>query len=686
MPHRSLRRQLLTAMVAIAAVPLLVAGGALGWRSYALHVERAYAHKQEVARRIAVEAKAIMAFPQQALESALQLSDFAAADGAGRRATMARLLAMDGTFREIAFFDAAGAERIHLSNRQPPGRDLGVPPALRPVVLRAIESGKVAYGRIHYDAADNEPLLPMAVPVRDVRGGRLAGALVADVRFQPVWELVAGQQPAAGKEIYILDGQGRIVAHRNPSIVLRETRFEPREGSMPQPGLGNREAFIAVHAFELGQQGFRVVAERDVAEVLRPAIHDLLISGSVIVLALAAIFALGMAVSRRISRPIVAVSDTARAIRDGALESRVPIARDDEIGELADSFNAMTARLEAMVTDLEAEVAERTRAQRAQERLNRAYRALGTSNRAVTRATDEASLLAEACRIVKEDCGYRLVWAGLAEHDEARTVRPVAQAGFEAGYLATVNITWADSERGRGPTGRAIRERRGVICNDVLNDPDFAPWREQAVKRGYGSSAAFPIHSDGEVLGALMTYSDRPQAFTPEEITLLEELAENIGFGIVKLRAQAELERYRHNLEALVEQRAGELRLAKEAAEQASRAKSAFLANMSHELRTPLNAILGFAQIMARNPTLDAKHGRELAIINRAGHQLLSLIDDVLQISRIEAGRTVLQAEPFCLTDALGEIEEMIRMRADGKGLGLRFVRHDALPEYVVGD
>lgn len=125
---------------------------------------------------------------------------------------------------------------------------------------------------------------------------------------------------------------------------------------------------------------------------------------------------------------------------------------------------------------------------------------------------------------------------------------------------------------------------------------------------------------------------------------------------------------------------------AKEAAEASNRAKSVFLSNMSHELRTPLNAILGFAQIMARDDSLDKTHRDRLETINRSGRHLLSLINDVLEISRIEAGRTTVQNEVFCLPDTLMAVEDMIRARAELKSL--RFVSEylSELPRYVVGD
>jgi PAS domain S-box-containing protein len=151
-------------------------------------------------------------------------------------------------------------------------------------------------------------------------------------------------------------------------------------------------------------------------------------------------------------------------------------------------------------------------------------------------------------------------------------------------------------------------------------------------------------------------------------------------------QAEQELKRHRDHMEELVKERTAELSIAKTAAEAANRAKSVFLANMSHELRTPLNAILGFAQIMERDPAVGQTHRQELATIGRAGRHLLSLINDVLEISRIEAGRTSVNNEPFDLNAMLTAVEEMTRVRAAAKQLDFKVERHGELPAYVFGD
>lgn len=135
-----------------------------------------------------------------------------------------------------------------------------------------------------------------------------------------------------------------------------------------------------------------------------------------------------------------------------------------------------------------------------------------------------------------------------------------------------------------------------------------------------------------------------------------------------------------------LEKSSQQLQLKAQEAEAANLAKSAFLAHMSHELRTPLNAILGFSQLMSRDESIAPKQQESLDIINRSGEHLLNLINDVLEMSKIEAGKISLNNEPFDLHWLLQTIQEMFQIRAEAKGLWFKFQLADNLPQHVVGD
>jgi len=189
-------------------------------------------------------------------------------------------------------------------------------------------------------------------------------------------------------------------------------------------------------------------------------------------------------------------------------------------------------------------------------RLNRTLQAHARVDQAVLRSTDEAAYLREVCRIIVEGCGHAMVWIGYAQDDPGRSVRPAAHSGFAEGYIETLNVTWADTERGRGPTGTAIRTGRPYICRDMLSDPLFQPWRAEAVNRGYASSAVMPLLEDGKAFGAISIYSRERDPFSEPELQLLSDIAADVARGIATFRlraARAKAELARAQLAAIVE-------------------------------------------------------------------------------------------------------------------------------------
>jgi PAS domain S-box-containing protein len=210
------------------------------------------------------------------------------------------------------------------------------------------------------------------------------------------------------------------------------------------------------------------------------------------------------------------------------------------------------------------DLTERKKREDELNRLNRTLKALSDSNQAIMRANEEIPYLNEVCEIIVKDCGHALAWIGLANEDRNKSVLPVAYAGYEDGYLDSLNITWSDTLRGQGPTGMSIRTGEIVICRDILKDPKFKPWRKEAIKRGYASSISLPLKDKDRTFGALMIYSTEPDPFSDDEVKLLSELANDLAYGITSIRlrlAHAEAvellknseERYRNLFEQMTE-------------------------------------------------------------------------------------------------------------------------------------
>ncbi|MDP1609441.1 MAG: PAS domain S-box protein [Sulfuritalea sp.] len=214
--------------------------------------------------------------------------------------------------------------------------------------------------------------------------------------------------------------------------------------------------------------------------------------------------------------------------RDGAVrwvDDRTTIER-DAAGEVK--------HYQGVLTD----ITEKKRSELALYKVNRALKATSNCNMALIHATDEIRLLDEMCHIIVDAGGYRLAWVGYAEHDAAKTVKPVAHGGYEPGYMERADITWADDERGSGPVGIAIRGGQVQVVQDVQTDPRFERWRANAARLGYGSVLVAPLLSETGTIGALSIHAEGTDAFDEREIALLSELAADMAFGIVTLRAR----------------------------------------------------------------------------------------------------------------------------------------------------
>lgn len=197
------------------------------------------------------------------------------------------------------------------------------------------------------------------------------------------------------------------------------------------------------------------------------------------------------------------------------------------------------------------------------------------------------------------------------------------------------------------------------------------------------ANLVIPILQGKKLWGLLIAHHCRSQRhWNSSEIESLKQISVQLTIAIQQctLFEQAKTE--------IADRKLAETALQKAviAADKANRAKSEFLSSMSHELRTPLNAILGFSQVMVRDSSLNNQHQQHLEIINRAGEHLLSLINDILEMSKIEAGRSQLNKSSFNLMRLLKTLEEMFRLKAKSKKLQLNLEVGDGVPHFVTGD
>ncbi|OPY79106.1 MAG: Autoinducer 2 sensor kinase/phosphatase LuxQ [Syntrophorhabdus sp. PtaU1.Bin058] len=221
--------------------------------------------------------------------------------------------------------------------------------------------------------------------------------------------------------------------------------------------------------------------------------------------------------------------------------------------------------------------------------------------------------------------------------------------------------------RGVGLPGRVWDSGQVEWVPDVTRDPKFLR-AASAEKAGLHTAFAVPIVLNREVTGVMVFFHHEVLGQEDDLIQTISGLGSQIGQFIERTEAKEQLKK------------------AKTEAEAASLAKSAFLANMSHEIRTPMNAILGFAQLLRRDPLLTPRQRKDIETINRNGKHLLALINDILEMSRIEAGRIVLRPADFSLKDLLADLELTFHPQAESKGLYLTFEQEAGMPEFIHAD
>lgn len=331
----------------------------------------------------------------------------------------------------------------------------------------------------------------------------------------------------------------------------------------------------------------------------------LVLSLVVAVLVAAGAFVLGLLLTQWLVRPLRVLTQTASAIAEGDIQQRVKVQRNNEIGQLADSFNSMADQLSTLINTLEHRVQERTRDLRVSAEVSRQ----------VTTLLQPEELLTKVVEQTRE--AFNLYYVGVFVRDED-TLRLRAATG-DAGRQMLADGKHFNIDDPLGLVPQAAREQRPALENDVQKSERHLV---NSLLPATRAEVTLPMLFAGRVIGVLDLQSELVNRFTKSDIEVFAALADQLSVAL-------------RNAELFVQTQAA---LAE--AERSNNVKSAFLANVSHELRTPLNAILNFSQFIARGMVgpINAEQVDLLDKISASGKHLLSLINDVLDISKIESG------------------------------------------------
>jgi signal transduction histidine kinase/CHASE3 domain sensor protein len=373
---------------------------------------------------------------------------------------------------------------------------------------------------------------------------------------------------------------------------------------------------------------------------------------------LALILGIGMAYlfKGQIAGPVRRLIDTAEQITAGDLMARALVESTDETGRLAATINIMTDRLCETIGSLERQTQQLETMVEISQRLTRHLEIDELTGRVVERVRSDFNFYQTHIYLVDE------------EGDELIIVASSGPAGSHSRSLQHSICLTAE----RSLVARAARSGEIVIANNARETPEWLP---NPLLPDTRSEMAIPITSGEHVIGVLDVQQDR-NGFEERDAKLMRSLANQVAVAITNAR-----------LFEQAQQRAIDLSQAKEAAEASSRAKSEFLTSMSHELRTPLNGILGYVQILKRDRNLDHTQTQAIKVIQESGEHLLTLINDILDISKIEARKLELYPADFQFLPFLEAIVGMFRIRAQQKQrLTFTFERQTVLPPIIYAD
>ncbi len=415
-------------------------------------------------------------------------------------------------------------------------------------VLRSREvlTSEVIQGRIL-----GKPIIVFVKAIRDA-ADRVTGILVLSLDLTWLHHELATFRNLEGARLVVVDAKGTIAArYPDGEWVGKSAQQLPLvqhilaaggEGTAEEIGLdGERTLFAYTKLLDTVSGPAYLWLSVPKAVVEAPAERDALLGAGILLAVL--ISTIGLLVwggNRLVLRPLLSLSRAAARLRAGDLAARSGLPHgDDEFGRVARVLDETAAAIE----DRERKLG----------RANRALRVLSAGNRALLRSKGEQELLDEMCRVIVQAGDYRMAWVAYAEDDPARSVRLVAAWGAERDSLDGLKITWDETESGRGPTGTAIRRGVPIVSNDVATDPDYAPWRELAQRKGFASALALPLRLGDTVIGALCICAAEPDAFDEAVVELLSEAADDLAFGIAKHRAEIEHGRTRAALQTAEE-------------------------------------------------------------------------------------------------------------------------------------
>jgi signal transduction histidine kinase len=646
--------------VALVSVALLVNGAFEIWFFYREHRASLIRIQSEQAKVAATKISQFVKGIEAQLGWTVQLP-WDARTFQQRRIDAGRLLRQVSAISELEQIDSSGLEQLRVSRTDPDVIGSGIDRS-RELKFRDAVAHKSYYGPVYF-RQNSEPYMTLALS-----GVNDTGVSVAAVNLTFIWEAISQIKVGERGQAYVVDALNRLIAHPDISLVLRNTDLSglPQvqtaraaiSGRVSEPdqaarNLQGREVLTSYA--EIAPLGWLVFVELPIDEAYAPLRATITRTALLLLAAFGLALLGGMFLVRKMVVPIQALRAGAARIGRGDLGQRISIKTGDELESLADQFNEMADKLKDSYANLEAKVEVRTReleqSTRELKQLVLELRALGEVSQAVNSTLNLENVLttivAKAVQLSSTIAGSIYVF------DEQRQKFELhATYGMDAATIAAFSEHF---DTGSRYVDLALARQEPIQIPDFRDEPKSLT-RDLMLDSGYRAVLIAPLLWQDSIIGLLVVRRKEPGAFPKTTIDLLKTFAAQSVQAIQNARLFSELHEKSRQVEI------------------ESRHKSQFLANMSHELRTPLNAILGYTELV-----LDRIYGdipdRMRGVMERVeinGRHLLRLINDVLDLTKIEAGQLTLEMTDYSLKNVVGGVLDTVEPLAAEKRIKLK--------------
>jgi signal transduction histidine kinase len=586
----------------------------------------------------------------------MRLPQAGAANPEQRRFDYLKLLRQVPSVTDVTQLDRHGHVKLRVSRL---GMDVagGAEDLSKDPKFTVPKSGKTYFSPVYF-RKETEPYMTISMAGISEE----AGITVAEVNLKFIWDVISRIKIGEKGFAYVIDAQGHLIAHPDISQVLQKSDLAllPQVKAATAGQDAGAERVTIARNLQGGEVlsayatipslGWHVFVEQPIEEAFAPLYESVKRTGLLLLAGLVLSVVASLIVARRMITPIRAVQDGAERIGAGNLDQAIEVHTGDELETLANQFNTMAARLKDSYAGLERKVEARTREltetleqQTATSEILRVISSSPTNVQPVFDAIVQSALRLFhgnliAVLLVNGDRIERPSFVGTGNSQVAQDMYPMP---LDRGTLA----------------GRAILDHEFIHVADIQNEPDVPErGRMIAEKTGFSAAMIAPMMRENTVVGAIAVVRPTPGQFTDKQIALLKTFADQAVIAIENVRLFKEIQEKSLQLEI------------------ANRHKSEFLANMSHELRTPLNAIIGFSEVLQERMFGDMNEKQEEYIndIHGSGKHLLSLINDILDLSKVEAGRMELELVSFDVPSAIDNALTLIKERAGRHSIELQ--------------